>query len=470
MNAFVNAITETATTTRTENGALTYSTSLDACVDMFFQIGAIRGQGAARAEKLFREAYKANPDIASKIALWSRDVRGGAGERQVFRDLLKLLEKVDTDRLARIIPLVPEIGRWDDLFVFETKTAKNMAYSQIGLALTSDNPGLVAKWMPRETGAKKALARELMAFFELTPKQYRRLIVSLSNTVEQKMSAKLWDDIEFSHVPSVAAARYSKAFRKHQPDRYNEFVQKAISGEVKINTKALFPYDVTKSAVDAETANALWKNLPDYVPEGKSFIPMLDRSGSMWFNEAKVTKTMYAGDVADSIALYLAERNKSAFQNLILAFATQPSWVRLPVTDSLRAKQDALLNRNFGTSTNIDAGFREILRVALENNVSPEEMPEYLVVLSDMEFNTNGAGNTNAAAATKLFEANGYKAPVLVWWNIASRNGVVPVRANEKGHILVSGFSPTVVKSVLAGGLDPISVMLETVDIERYEH
>lgn len=471
MNAFAAAIKDVSTTTVTENGAKTYSTSLDACVDMFFQIGAIRGKGAARAETIFRAAYKQAPDIATKIALWARDVRGGAGERQVFRDLLKVLEKIDTERLMRILPLIPEIGRYDDLFVFETDKIKQAAYAVFGVGLTDPSKsGLAAKWAPRETGAKKKIAREMAAAFELSPRSYRRLITSLSNTVEQQMSAKLWDDIEFKKVPSVAAARYSKAFRRHQEERYGEFIQKVASGEEKINTGALFPYDVTKKNVDPETANVLWSNLPDYVPEGVSFIPMVDQSGSMRFPEARVSDNLYAGDVADSLGLYIAERNKSAFKNLIMAFDSNPVWINIPETDSLADKLNALRSGRIGYTTNIAAGFRLILKTALENNVSPEEMPEYLIIFSDMEFDRQFSGDTTAEAAKKLFAQHGYKLPNLVWWNIASRNGIVPVRADEKGMILVSGFSPTVTKTVLGGDIDPISVMLKTVDVPRYAH
>jgi hypothetical protein len=472
MNAFVSAIKDDATTIYTENGAKTYSTSFDSCVDLFFQIGAIRGQGAARAETLFRTAYKQNPDLATKIALWARDVRGGAGERQVFRDLLKLLEKTDMDRLARILPLVPEIGRYDDLFVFETATAKDMAFAIFGNGLVDPSKaGLAAKWAPRETGAKKKLARELMAYFELSPKNYRRLITTLSNTVEQQMSARLWDDIEFQKVPSVAAARYAKAFRRHQPDRYNEFVQKAVKGEVKINASALFPYDVTKSTVDAETQNALWNQLPDYVPAGKSFIPMIDLSQSMsssTIGDGNLTPM----DAAISLGLYLAEKNKSEFNRMALAFAGQPSWISIPDTDSVRDKVRAVKAGQVAYDTNLNAAFEAILSVALRKGVPQEDLPDALIVLSDMEFNStqNARSVTNVDAAKRLYEANGYRLPTIVWWNLQSRNGVTPVRADASGMVLVSGLSPSVTTAVLGGEATPVAIMLKAVDIARYEH
>jgi len=471
MNTFVNAVTNEATTTTTENGALTYTTSLDACVDLFFQIAAIRGKGAGRVEPIFRRAYAQNPDLATKIALWVRDIRGGAGERQTFRDVMKILEKTDVDRLIRILPLVPVVGRFDDLFIFDNPKVKDAAFAVWGHALMNgDTAGLAAKWAPRETGAKKAVARELMKAYELTPKRYRVLITTLSNTVEQKMSANLWDEIEFSHVPSVAASRYSKAFRKHQPIRYDEFIQKAMSGEAKINASALFPHDVTMRTGDAETANALWKALPDYVPEGMSFMPVIDCSGSMWLPEAKVSKNVYAGDIAIGLGIYLAERNKSAFKNLAMTFASTPSYIKVPVTDSISDKVYSVRRAANGYSTDLNATFRLILKTAVENSVKQEDMPDYLLILSDMEFNVAGSNTTNFEEAKRQFAAAGYKTPKLIWWNIASRNGVVPVRAGDKGTAMVSGYSPAIVKSLLTGEIDPVSIMLKTVDVERYSH
>lgn len=485
MNAFVNSITNKATTKLTENGDVAFTTSLDSNVDLFFQIAAIRGQGDARATTLFELAYKANPDIASRVALWARDVRGGAGERQVFRAILKWLEVNDTERLMRILPLVPEVGRWDDLFVFTTTPVKEAAYALIAKQLVSDNPGLVAKWLPRETGSKKKIARELMAFFELRAKDYRRMIVSLSDTVEQKMSAKLWEEINFSHVPSVAASRYSKAFRKHQPERYGEFIQKAVKGEEKINASALFPYDVTKRSVDSQTQDALWNALPDYVPEDVSFIPLIDLSGSM--TNHSISNEVNAYDVAISIGMYLAEKNKTAFRNLALAFAQKPSWIRIPESNSVRTKLDAVRRGEVGYDTNLDKAFEAIVDMAVNNNVPQEDMPQFLIILSDMEFNSSewrvdrsrgygynakpAEGVDSASERTKKkFKDAGYKVPNIVWWNIASRGGTTPIRADATGAVLVGGCSPAVVKTVLTGEVNPLTAMLNTVNVERYNH
>jgi hypothetical protein len=470
MNTFASAVLDRATTTRTENGDKAFTTSLDSCVDMFFKIAAVRGRGSQVVINMFDQAYASDPDIATRIALWARDVREGAGERQVFRDVLKHLEKKDTARLERILPIVPELGRWDDLFVFETKFIKDQVLGMFAYALRDGN-GLAAKWAPREGSANKEFAKSLREYMSISPREYRKLISSLSKTVEQNMCAKEWDDINFSHVPSVASARYSKAFWKHQPERYGQFVQKAEKGEVKINAKALFPYDITKSTVDHKTANALWNQLPDFVPEGVSFIPVIDTSSSM---DARVgdNSNVSCIDVSVSLGIYLAQRNKTAFKNLALTFNSTPKWINIPHGLDIHEIVEQVRRASWGGSTNLDASMDLILDVAIKNRVPADDMPKYLVVISDMEFNVGwSGGNTSVAERTLAkFRAAGYEAPVIVWWNVQSRAGTTPVRYDASGMVMVSGCSPTVTKTVLGGETNPKSAMLATVMADRYNH
>lgn len=470
MNTFVNAARGAATTIRTENGDKTYSTSLDSNVDLFFKISAIRGQGAAKAIDLFQKAYAQDADIATRILLHARDVREGSGERQIFRDILVHFEKTDTERLLRVMNLIPELGRWDDLFVLTSETAHLRALQMFTEALNSGN-GLAAKWAPRE-GSKKnrKFYNSLVAYMGLDKKAYRQMVSYLSNTVEQQMCANEWDEINFSHIPSVASARYSKALWKHLPETYGSFIQKVTKGEdksVKINTKALFPYDVVSNRVDDLTANALWKNLPDYVGDA-SFLPMIDLSESM---TSIISGSLSCKVASASLGVYLAERNKSAFKNLAMAFADNPTWINIPETDSIKTKMDTVYRGQKGYSTNLDAGMQLILQTAIRNNVAQEDMPQFLIVLSDMEFNAGWGGNSSAAErTTKAFRDAGYKVPNIVWWNLQSRGQTVPVRYDEKGMVLVSGLSPSVTKSVLIGDVDPKKAMLNTVMNSRYDH
>lgn len=464
MNSFTAAARNIGTTTETENGDVTFSTSLDACVDLFFQIGAIRGQKPERIRSLFSAGYGENPDLATKIALWGRDIRGGAGERQTFKEILKYLEVHDHDRVCRILNLVPEIGRWDDLFVLlESARVRPIVLKMYLSALAAKN-GLAAKWAPR----KGPIAKMMRDFFEWSPKRYRKTLVELTKVVETQMCAKEWGQINYEHVPSVASARYGKAFGRHDQERYAAYLDSVKKGEKKINTGAVYPYDITKGGVPDGTADVMWNALPDYVPEGISFLPIIDVSGSMTCS-AGGSKSVTCMDVAISLGIYLAERNKTAFNRMCITFSANPSIIQIP-KGTIKEKVNFIAKQEWQMNTNLDKAMDLILKIAVDGNVPIEDMPNHLLILSDMEFDGQGGKAPVAARIRQKFEAAGYSMPNIIWWNIQSRHGHTPIRFDQPGMALVGGFSPSLMKSLLANEIDPVRQMMATVDIERYKH
>jgi hypothetical protein len=241
-----------------------------------------------------------------------------------------------------------------------------------------------------------------------------------------------------------------------------------VKGEEKINASALFPYDVTKNTVNGPTANALWKQLPDYVPEGVSFLPVIDTSSSM--TSPIGSSGITCMDASISLGIYLAERNKSAFKNLALTFNSTPRWINVPVSDDIQSRVRQVRGADWGGSTDLDKSMDLILSTALANDVPASDMPDFLIVISDMEFNSYGNRFTAAERTKSKFESAGYKMPNIVWWNVQSRGNTTPVRFDERGMVMVSGLSPAVTKSVLAGDVDPKSAMLKTIADPRYEH
>lgn len=118
----------------------------------------------------------------------------------------------------------------------------------------------------------------------MSPSQYRKLLVGLSNTVEAKMASGEWDKIEYGKLPSLASARYQKAFFKNDAERYQAYIDGLKKGEGNINTGALYPYDVIKSLKlgSPEVAEEMWKRLPNYLKtDGRRILPVCDVSGSM---------------------------------------------------------------------------------------------------------------------------------------------------------------------------------------------
>lgn len=437
----------------TANGALTLATSGNACLDFFQIAAASRGKDITR---VFAYAYQENREVALRTLLWLRDIRGGAGERQTFRDLYAMLN--EEDQLA-LLGKVPEVGRWDDLLahVDNEDIARFCAYA----AVVADD-GLAAKWMPRQG----PIASKLRKIVEMTPKEWRKALVANSNTVEQQMSARNWDEINFSHVPSVAASRYQKAFNRQATERYSAYRSALVKGEAKINAGAIFPHSIVEklftSHTFVEVQEAQWKALPNYLEGNDELIlPVVDVSGSM--------QSYGVLQHAVALGVYLAERNGSVFKDHIISFSGHPNFHDISAS-TLAEKVQKVRRSGEDMSTNLQGVFDALLSRANRYRIAPEDMPTKLLVLSDMEFNSPGVGRTNFEAIQAKFATFGYKMPQLVFWNLNGRPGNSPVTHNQEGVAMVSGFSPAIMKTLLGGKtFTPVDVMLDTVMVDRYK-
>tara|TARA_R110002051_G_scaffold321906_2_gene410920 strand:- start:3042 stop:4487 length:1446 start_codon:yes stop_codon:yes gene_type:complete len=466
--------------TVTENGMATNSSSLNHCVDLFFQIGAMRGMDTKRLVSKFSKAYNEDSLVAMRILFWSRDVRGGAGERQIFRDLLGWLCEDHSVVLNKNIHLISEYGRWDDILTLVGTT--NCWLEPLALIKTAleNKEGLCAKWMPRK-GVK---ANTIRKYMKMTPKEYRKMIVGLTNVVETSMCSKEWKNINYSKLPSLASARYQKAFHKNDGERYQEYVESLKKGTTKVNAGAVYPYDIVKSSThgDWEVANEQWKALPNYMEGSEEIIlPIVDVSGSMSC-PAGNNPNLSCMDVSISLGLYLSERNEGPFKDTFVTFSANPELQVL--NGNLRDRISQLRQSDWGMNTNLEATFRLILDQAVKHQVPQNEMPTKVLVLSDMEFDSatgnqcqwyNGDSvpkwNPTAQQMIKgMYKDAGYEMPDIVYWNLNARNDNFPTSVNEMGTALVSGFSPSIMKSILTcEDFTPYNMMMETIDSPRYE-
>ena len=464
---FKQAVLNTVVESRTENGMKAIASTLRNTTDLFFKIGASRGKDITRD---FERAYQEDADLAVRIALWSRDARGGAGERQLFRDILLHLEKHHREVLleTNLLQKIPVLGRWDDILVFTDAEIKNIAFALIRNALNGGD-GLCAKWMPR----KGPIAVDLRITFGWTPKFYRKRLVELTHVVETAMCAKKWDTINFEHVPSLAMSRYLTAFHKNAGQVFLDYKNKLVKGEAKVNAGAVYPYDIIKSlryGTDSErVADAQWKAQPDYM-DNQNVLAMVDVSGSM-LCPAGGSETISCLDVALSLGLYCADKNKGSFKDLFLTFSATPELLHLKGT--LSQKMFQMNGSNWGMNTNLHAAFERVLEVAVKNKVSEADMPSVILILSDMQF--DACVNFDDSAfdmISRKYENAGYKLPGIVFWNLKT-HGNAPVTFNQKGTALVSGFSPAIMKSVLKADFEnmtPEAIMKQTVNVERYDY
>lgn len=462
---------------RTQNGMKARASTANACVDLFFKVGAMRGKDVT---KNFAAAYAENSEVALRIAAWARDVRGGAGEREIFRQILKYLDKTNVVDAARLLAKAPELGRWDDVLEVESGELKRVAFEMVNKALNEGN-GLAAKWMPR----KGKIAAELRNAFGWSPKFYRKRLVELTNVVEQKMCAKEWNDINFSQVPSVAAARYKKAFYRNATEAYTAYVAELVKDpkdrtiDVKVNAGAVYPYDVIKgvnnyhwnanfNATERGLIVKQWEALENFIGDA-NVLPLVDVSGSMGCS-AGTNASVTCMDVAVSLGLYCADKNKGKFKDTFLTFSGTPELLHLK--GDVVAKAAQMVKSNWAMNTDLVKAMSKILAVAKEGGVPQEEMPDMLLIMSDMQFDRCATFDDSAMQMIRRkFEEAGYEVPKIVFWNLNAHDNV-PVKYDEVGVALVSGFSPSIMKAVLAADMEnftPEAIMWKTIGNPRYE-
>ena len=458
---------ENQNVTLTDNGMITNPTSLNKCVDLFFSIGSMRGKSKDKVVNLFNEAYNENPLVASKILFWVRDVRSGAGERQTFRDVISYLTTNSPQTVRKNIGLIPEFGRWDDVLVLFGTELEDDMFSLIKTAL-SNGDGLCAKWMPR----KGIVANKLRKLFRTTPKQYRKMLVGLTNVVESKMCAKDWENIDYSKLPSLASSRYQKSFNKNDNERYNEYKKSLQDGTAKVNAGAVYPYDIVKSinmGGDKIVSEKQWESLPNWM-EGsvERILPVVDVSGSMCV-EVGGNPNLSCMDVALSLGMYISERNEGSFKDAFITFSSNPQLQYL--TGNLSERLNQLRRADWGMSTDLEAVFNLILHQAKMNNVPESNMPTKILILSDMQFNQATRRDSLGAQSMieSMYEELGYTKPDIIYWNLNAKGGNFPVEFDKNGTALVSGFSPSILKSLLGGkNMTPKSIMMDTVNDDRY--
>lgn len=449
--------------TRTENDMPTHTSSMNVCLDLFGCLGSARGWSEEAILAIFTRAFGEEPLLALKILFWARDVRKGAGERRIFRICLNYLNNQHREYLDKNIHLVPEYGRWDDLFDLNNENV----LLEINKAL-KNNDGLVAKWLPR----KGVFANKLRKFLGLDPKGYRKLLVGLSKTVEQQMCAGEWDKIDYSHVPSQAMLKYRTAFYRHDEERFQQFLDNAKTGKTKINAGAMYPYQLYNAIVntpskETQAIEAQWNVLPNFLENtDEKILPVCDVSGSMNSNYSGNVTPM---SVSISLGIYISERNEGQFKDAFMTFSGTPSVEYLK--GSLLDRYLQLRKAHWAMNTNLEATFIALLNAAKKNNAMPEDMPSMLLIISDMQFD-RCVQKPKAGASEMIrdmYAATGYEVPKLVFWNVNARTNQSPVKADENNIALVSGCSPSILKSVLSGNVfNPVQIMLDTVNSERY--
>lgn len=492
MNSFVNAIENEASLNGvkkyTENGAVARSSTGSALIDFYSACGSMRDRSEADIISKFHAAWNENPLYALKTVFYSRDIRGGRGERRLARVILKHLASNHGETVVKNFDNLMEMGRADDFYVFVGTPIENQMWAYLKSVILDDLKNMkakkpisiTAKWLKSENTSSqesRILARKTAKAFGLTGREYRKMLVRLRNylkVVEVKMSANEWKSIDYSTVPAKAMSRYKEAFKKHCPEAFETYVTKVEKGEAKINASTLFPYELVKKYCNTQywgfrpkdsedrVVEAQWKALPNYLEGENNVLVMADVSGSM-----------YGDPICSSIglAIYFAEHNKGAFKNLYMTFTDRPHYIQINENQSLLQKINAVYKTDIGYSTNLEAAFMKVLSTCVENHIPQSDVPKAIVVLSDMEINPyfSGRGLDFITEMANRFEANGYHMPKLVMWNLAARNDTFHASYKNPYVQFACGQSAAEFGKVMATlGYNAYDAMIKTLDSPRY--
>jgi len=479
----LNYLKQEANKTVTENGAATHITTESDCLDLFATIGALRRESDSEIVTRFIRAYSENKDIAMKLLFFARDIRGGLGERRVFKVILNWLANNEPQTVRKNLEHVAEYGRFDDLLCLMGTACEKDMLNVLKAQFEADNNALanggevslLAKWLPSVNASSTETvlyAKKIAKHFGLNDASYRKALVALRahiRIIENNLREKDYS-FDYAKQPSKAMYKYRKAFIRNDGERYSQFLDKVTTGEAKLHASTLMPYEIITpffrrnvSDEERKTINTTWISQEDF-GDTENALAVIDGSGSMYGGADPMPAT-----VALSLGIYFAERNKGAFKNHFITFSENPQLVEIKGEDILD-KVRYCHGFNEVANTNIQKVFELILDAAKKNSVPQDELPKKLYIISDMEFDycAEDASLTNFEYAKKLFAEAGYTLPEIVFWNVASRNRQQPVTRNEQGVALVSGCTPRLFSMVASGTMNPYAFMLEVVESERY--
>ena len=483
----LNFLKKEANKTYTENGAVTYASTNSNILDLFATVGALRAADKEDIIKRFQRAYAENADLAMKTLFFARDIRGGLGERNTFKIILKYLATYETESARKNLEKIAEYGRYDDLLVLiGTELEKDMIMyfkkildSDIAAMNRGEGVSLLAKWLPSVNASNAETVRNAKIIAKglgYKEAQYRKILTSLRGYIKiiENNLRNMDYSFDYSEQPSKALYKYRKAFIRNDNDKYMKYINAVEEGDASMNTKALTPCDVIAPIVgfgrkdfsedERKAMNTTWNLLEDYAGSENSLV-VVDGSGSMYGYASPSPAA-----VAQSLAIYFAERNNGAFHNHFITFSTSPKLVEIKGRDIVE-KVRYCMGYNEVANTDLEKVFELLLNTAVKNKLKQKDMPGKLYIISDMEFDycTKNASLTNFENAKKMFKMKGYKLPKVIFWNVASRNNQLPVTKNEQGVALVSGNSPQIFGMLSKDNLDPYGYMMDVLMNERYK-
>lgn len=458
------------------------------CFELFTVIGTLREAPRDEIREYFLRAFAEDPTAALRIAFYARDVRGGLGERRVFREILRVLAETDADALAKNIDYVPLCGRWDDLlclFGTQGETAavecirRQLGRDLVSLAANDGVVSLLAKWMPSANTSsrkKRWCGRRLAKALGMREEEYRKMLTVLRSRiyiVENDMREKR-RDLDYESLPYHARVKYQSAFWRRDGSKYLAFCRAAYRGEANIRRGTIYPYDcyeIVRHAAEygenmegkgRAALEAMWRAIPDHTG-GKNMLVAVGSSAVRYWPY----KHPRPNAVAISLALYFAERNRGIFRDRFLTFKMEPQLVKIK-GDDFYARMRYCYAFTEVKRVDVAAAFRLVLDEAAAHHVPPDEMPRMICFVSGMEFAccTENAKPEDIENIEKMYAEMGYEMPEAVFWDVYAIRPTIT--KNESGSTIITGSNPTLFMQMMKGDTDPMSYMQALLESERY--
>lgn len=461
--------------TTTRNGAFSYKKTTSNRVNLFYK--TCRGIDNKELYELLDESWSEDKLDTLKLIAYTRDIRGGKGEREIFRKMLEWLSKKDPEVLKNNLKQLLEFCRYDDIFVLFNTQLEEFCVDLLVDTIKKDNVSkdsvtLLAKWLPSEnnsTDKKYKITKKICEKMKITPRIFRKKYLTplrkKIDIIETKLCQKLYSDIDFSKIPSYAMKKYKKLFEKSIQEEFTLYKSKLSKGETKINSDILFPHEIVKQYMDNKEVDIIfeeqWKNISQKTNKLKDCLVLSDVSGSM------EGTPMY---VSIALGILISSNTSENFRDLVLTFETNPRFHNIKA-DTLLKKIQILSKAPWGGSTNFYRAMLKILEVSVQNNIKQEDMPKKLIVISDMQFDmADRSYYSNYQSLVNLYKTKGYDVPGVVFWNVNGCSKDSPVNdQNEQNVSLVSGFSKDILNCILEGNdFSPYSTMRTAIDNPRY--
>lgn len=478
-------------TSRTQNNALTHITSGSSLVDLYFRL--IDGIEDSEIHKLIEGAWREDKRSTAVLLFDLRNCRGGKGRYNLFaKSMCELLSNVElsNETIQLWTGLIPRYGSFKDFwrilevlpeFTFSkyssVKTFRDSIIDSYCESLSNDcknyfgltiseydervksgirpppalsntkNISLASKYAPKPKNHYKGYFLSVVKKLGMTEKSYRWMCADLRerlNIIEVTMSANKWEEINYSTIPSVALKKYLKAFKKHSPEAFEKYMNRVKSGEVKACVKQVYPHQYVHDMLNDINTRENDILFGEYVKQmGSVFndtVVIIDTSASMKTNLSGGVRPI---DIAITMGLLVSWSSTGPFEQKYIQFSSN-SDISAIIGDSWYERVNCIYTKCVNENTNLQS--------ATDRLIESRANVKYVLIVSDMQFDEADYGNTNFDTIKERYEDEGMEMPTYVFWNVSGICKDCPVTQNENGVILISGYSPSILKMIYEVG------------------